>query len=156
MSKLFNCKSVAWLLAGLAAATAVAAATPAVPRALTPGAAAGPGPTLSSGAVVLRWGTVPGATRYGVGVRDLKSDRLVVSTTAAGILELVTHEYNGLLAAPHDVATIVDELATLLGDEAKRRQLGTVGRQTVVEHFDLHAGARELANLYRTVAGGQQ
>jgi len=77
----------------------------------------------------------------------------VVSTTAAGILELVTHEYNGLLAAPHDVKAIAAELATLLDDEAKRRQLGIMGRQTVVEHFDLHAGARQLANLYRTVAG---
>jgi len=78
----------------------------------------------------------------------------VVSTTVAGVPELVTHAQNGLLAAPHDVTTITAALAALLSDEAKRRQLGAAARQTVAAHFDLHAGAQQLAHLYRTAAGG--
>jgi glycosyltransferase involved in cell wall biosynthesis len=77
----------------------------------------------------------------------------VVSTTVAGVPELVTHEVNGLLAAPHDVTTVAAELAALLSDERKRRQLGRVARNTVAEQFDLRAGALQLNNLFRTVAG---
>jgi glycosyltransferase involved in cell wall biosynthesis len=78
----------------------------------------------------------------------------VVSTTVAGITELVTHDHNGLLAAPHDVETIAAALAALLNDEPKRRQLGAVARSTVAEHFDLHTGARQLSDLFHTMAKG--
>lgn len=78
----------------------------------------------------------------------------VVSTTVAGITELVTHDDNGLLAAPHDVAAIAAALATLLDDEPKRRQLATAARRTVAEQFDLRAGAQQLAELFNTTAKG--
>jgi glycosyltransferase involved in cell wall biosynthesis len=78
----------------------------------------------------------------------------VVSTTVAGITELVTHDYNGLLAAPHDVETIAAALAALLHDESKRRELGLMARRTVAEHFDLHTGAQQLAALFQTMAQG--
>lgn len=76
----------------------------------------------------------------------------VVSTTVAGVPELVTHEQNGLLTAPHDIDGITAALATLLDDTAKRHQLGCAARNTVVEQFDLHAGAYQLAQLYTTMA----
>ncbi len=79
----------------------------------------------------------------------------VVSTTVAGVPELVAHEVNGLLAAPRDIETITAELASLLSDANKRRQLGQAARITVSEHFDLHRGARQLAELYQTMAGGK-
>ncbi len=72
----------------------------------------------------------------------------VVSTKVAGIPELVLHNHNGLLTEPHDVAAITAEIATLLDDEPKRKQLGAEARRTVVEHFDLHRGAQELAGLF--------
>lgn len=76
----------------------------------------------------------------------------VVSTTVAGVPELVTHDTNGLLAAPHDVTAITAALATLVDDATKRRQLGRAARDTVIEHFDLHSGALQLAQLYQTIA----
>lgn len=78
----------------------------------------------------------------------------VVSTTVAGIPELVTHAYNGLLAAPHDVEAVAVALAALLGDASLRQSLGAAARHTVVEHFDLRAGAQQLANLFAGMATG--
>ena len=78
----------------------------------------------------------------------------VVSTTVAGISELVIDNHNGLLAAPHDVTAIAAALATLLDDEPKRRHLGTVARSTVAEQFDLRAGAQQLADLFKTTTKG--
>ena len=72
----------------------------------------------------------------------------VVSTGVGGIPELVTHEVNGLLAAPHDVTAIAAHLAALLTDATRRQQLGQAARQTVTEHFDLAKAARRLATLF--------
>lgn len=80
----------------------------------------------------------------------------VVSTTVAGITELVTHDYDGLLAAPHDVEGIATALAALLDDAPKRRALGAAARRTVTEHFDLRRGALQLATLFTTAAKGEQ
>lgn len=75
----------------------------------------------------------------------------VVSTGVGGIPELVTHEVNGLLAAPHDVTAIAAHLATLLTDATRRQRLGQAARQTVTEHFDLAKAARRLAMLFDDV-----
>jgi glycosyltransferase involved in cell wall biosynthesis len=79
----------------------------------------------------------------------------VVSTTVAGIPELVRHDHNGLLAAPHDVDAIAAGLAALLDDEPRRQRLGAAARQTVVERFDLRASARQLAALFDQVLEGE-
>jgi glycosyltransferase involved in cell wall biosynthesis len=78
----------------------------------------------------------------------------VLSTTVAGITELVTHDHNGLLATPHDVETITAQLSTLLTNGEKRRQLAQVARETVAQHFDLRSGAHQLYSLFQSVAGG--
>jgi glycosyltransferase involved in cell wall biosynthesis len=80
----------------------------------------------------------------------------VVSTTVAGIPELVTHQYNGLLAAPHDVESVAVALAALLSDAAMRQSLGAAARRTVAEQFDLRAGAQQLANLFAGMATGER
>ncbi len=72
----------------------------------------------------------------------------VVATAVSGIPELVAHERNGLLVSPHDPAAIAEALAALLDDDARREEMGSAARQTVVEHFDLRAAARELAALF--------
>lgn len=72
----------------------------------------------------------------------------VVSTAVAGIPELVQHDYNGLLVAPHDVPALAGALTALLGDAARRERMGAAARQTVVEHFDLQTAARQLAGLF--------
>ena len=72
----------------------------------------------------------------------------VVSTSVAGIPELVKPDQNGLLVAPHDADALFAALAALLADPDRRKQLGEAARRTVVEHFDLRAAARELAVLF--------
>jgi glycosyltransferase involved in cell wall biosynthesis len=78
----------------------------------------------------------------------------VVSTAVAGVPELVQHDVNGLLVAPHDIPAIADALAALLTDEPRRARLGAAARQTVVDHFDLHAAAEQLADLFDHAGSG--
>jgi glycosyltransferase involved in cell wall biosynthesis len=72
----------------------------------------------------------------------------VVSTSVAGVPELVEHGCNGLLAEAHDIQGIAAALASLLDDATKRKRLGEAARRTVVEKFDLHVGAGRLAALF--------
>jgi glycosyltransferase involved in cell wall biosynthesis len=75
-----------------------------------------------------------------------------VSTAVSGIPELIRHEYNGLLAQPRDITELAAHLGRLLGDAQQRKQFGAAARQTVVEHFDLHAAARQIAELFEQAA----
>ena len=72
-----------------------------------------------------------------------------VSTAVSGIPELIQHEYNGLLAQPRDIPELAAQLGRLLGDTQQRKQFGAAARQTVVEHFDLHAAAQQIAELFQ-------
>lgn len=73
----------------------------------------------------------------------------VVSTTVAGIPELVQHGHNGLLVPPRDVGALAHALAELLGDPQRRGRMCQAARATVVEHFDLQAAARQIATLFQ-------
>ncbi len=72
----------------------------------------------------------------------------VVSTRVAGIPELVRHEHNGLLAAPHDAPGLAAMLGRLIDDAGWRAQLGAAARATVTEQFDLRTAARQIAALF--------
>jgi glycosyltransferase involved in cell wall biosynthesis len=73
----------------------------------------------------------------------------VVSTAVAGVPELIIHNHNGLLYQPHDVKGIAAGMAALLRDEGRRKRLGQAARQTVLDSFDLEAGAGQIAGLFR-------
>jgi hypothetical protein len=57
---------------------------PATPASPSPGYTTSPGPTTSSSTVGLSWSPVSGATYYGLGVRDIATNTLVVDTTLSG------------------------------------------------------------------------
>jgi hypothetical protein len=54
---------------------------PDVPTALTPGGAVSPGTLLNSKTVKLAWNAMPRAAKYGVAVRDMSTNLLVVDTS---------------------------------------------------------------------------
>jgi hypothetical protein len=62
--------------------TPAAITIPATPAGPSPGSMTSPGPTQSGNSVVLNWSASAGATYYDIGVRDLATNNLVVSTTS--------------------------------------------------------------------------
>ena len=81
-------------------------------------------------------------------VEAMASGVPVVTTAVAGIPDLVTHGVNGLVRRPHDVEGIAASIAALLDDASMRRRLGSAGRETVQERFDVRHSAEELAALF--------
>ena len=57
------------------------AAVPATPANPSPGSTSSPGPTTASTTVTMSWSASSGATSYGIGVRDMVTDTLIVDTT---------------------------------------------------------------------------
>ncbi len=72
----------------------------------------------------------------------------VVSTTLAGVPEMVIHGETGLLAIPGDVASLTACLTTLAKDPALRARLGQAGFHRVQEVFALNKTAGHLASLF--------
>ena len=72
-----------------------------------------------------------------------------VSTHVSGIPELIAHGQNGLLLAPEDAPALADALQRLSDDPAERRRLGQAGRETVVQDYNIHRSAEQMAALFQ-------
>jgi glycosyltransferase involved in cell wall biosynthesis len=85
----------------------------------------------------------------------------VVSTTLAGVPEMVIHGETGLLAIPGDVASLAACLTTMAKDPDLRGRLGQAGFQRVQDVFALNKTAGHLASLFpaqsaKAVAAGER
>jgi glycosyltransferase involved in cell wall biosynthesis len=72
----------------------------------------------------------------------------VVTTSVAGIPELVDHNENGLLYQPHDIEGISSGIVELLSNAKKRSQFGAAASKKVKEQFDLAVAAQQLKTLF--------
>lgn len=72
----------------------------------------------------------------------------VISTSVAGIPEVIIHDHNGLLYPPHDIDGLAAGVMDLLQDESKRRQLGEAALITAVEKLDVNQAASKLRDVF--------
>ena len=72
----------------------------------------------------------------------------VVSTTVAGIPEMVAHGESGLLVEPSDPAALADAIATVAGRPELRRSMGAAGRLRAERLFTFDSTARVLGEMF--------
>lgn len=77
----------------------------------------------------------------------MATGRAVVSTTTAGIPELVESGVSGELVPPRDSEALARAIRSLLGDPEKARAMGERGREKVRAEFDLRRSATQLLAL---------
>lgn len=75
----------------------------------------------------------------------------VVATRVGGIPELVAEGREGLLVEPHEPAALAAALAEVLGDPARRRELGEAAARRARAEFAADAVAARIDALYRDV-----
>ncbi|WP_166442809.1 glycosyltransferase family 4 protein [Phragmitibacter flavus] len=86
----------------------------------------------------------------------------VVSTTVAGIPEMVVHGETGLLTEPGDERQLADALIQMMRHPSQRREMGRAGRCRAETRFMLDGGdgggtARQIAQLFeRTMEGREE
>jgi glycosyltransferase involved in cell wall biosynthesis len=76
-----------------------------------------------------------------------------ISTSVAGIPELIRHGIDGLLVPPSDAPGLAQAIATLMDDPALRQRLACAGRQRVLDRFDLRHNVMRLADVFRQRLG---
>lgn len=74
----------------------------------------------------------------------------VVATNVGGIPEIVTHEFNGLLAQAQDVHRLADHVASILDNNDLRTSL-IRNAHSVVQALNTHTMASRTLEHYRTV-----
>ena len=80
-----------------------------------------------------------------------------VSTTVAGIPELVRDGVNGVLVAPANVDALTAAMERLVRDAGMRRRLGAAARETVRREYCLQTNVRALAEVFlRRVGEGAE
>ena len=84
-------------------------------------------------------------------VESLLSETPVVGFDSGGLPDVVLHERTGLLVPPADEAALAAALDLLVGDPARRAEMGTAGREHALLTFGARAVARRYAALYREV-----
>src|SRR5271165_1944900 len=71
-----------------------------------------------------------------------------VSTSVAGIPELIRDNVDGLLVPPSSVESFASAIESLILDRALRERLGASGRAHVVEHYNLPVNLKLLASNF--------
>jgi glycosyltransferase involved in cell wall biosynthesis len=72
-----------------------------------------------------------------------------VATAVGGVPEIITHELDGLLVAPGDIAALAAAIARLAGDASLRERLSSAARATIATRFSLDTSIARLLALYR-------
>lgn len=93
----------------------------------------------------------------GLGMVFLEAQALhtpVVSFRSGGVVEAVEDEVTGLLCEEKDVATLAENIASLLKSETLRREFGARGRARVEQRFDIRKQCRLLETIYDEVRNG--
>ncbi len=76
-------------------------------------------------------------------------ERAIVATAVDGTVDLLTHQQEGLLIPPGEVAPLATAMIHLLGDENLRQQLGQAARRKVVNYFEQKDMIAQTFSLYR-------
>lgn len=75
--------------------------------------------------------------------------KAVIGCRGQGISEVIEHGSNGFLVGPDNERELTLALAMLLRDETRRKNIGRLARETVLERFTLAEQAEQLARIYR-------
>lgn len=79
----------------------------------------------------------------------------VISTTVAGIPELVRHRQTGLLVPPEDPGRLAETIQSLLADGSLREGLKSSARRLIENEYDIEKSSRRLAELFMESIDGR-
>lgn len=73
----------------------------------------------------------------------------IVASGVDGISEDISHNVDGLLVEPGNIAELADAIESLLKDSAHRRNIGSAARRTFEHRFSADAHMQSLGKLYQ-------
>lgn len=86
---------------------------------------------------------------YGLYVLEALAAGVPVVEPSGGVFDEISAETGGcVLYEPNDADTLCKALSSLLLDSERLRQLGTDGREAVIEKFDVSRSAAQMARIF--------
>lgn len=79
----------------------------------------------------------------------------VVSTRCTGLQEIIIEGHNGFTVALGDAQGLARQVAALLADPQRTRQMGSASRQLIAERFSMSAAVHKLQEAYLELAAGE-
>lgn len=79
-------------------------------------------------------------------------EKPVVATDVGGTGEVLRHGHTGLLVPPRDPEALAAAISEMLGQPARAREMGRLGRRIVEDGFSAHAMVRQMERLYLDLA----
>jgi len=80
----------------------------------------------------------------------MASEKPVISTTVAGIPELVANGKTGVLVPPRDASALADAMERLARDENLRNDFGRAGRFRIEQEFNIEKTIEPLLERFAT------
>jgi glycosyltransferase involved in cell wall biosynthesis len=111
-----------------------------------------PAPTLRALDVVVHASTAPEPFGRTI-VEAMAAGRAVIAAAGGGVPELATDGIDALLVPPGDAEALAAAMMRLATDPELRRSLGAAGRRTAATRYARVRVGREVAALYRDLAG---
>ena len=84
-------------------------------------------------------------------IEGMALEKPVVAYGACGPLEIITHQHDGLLAAPDEEESLAHAMRRILSDKELRSHLQKNARQTVIQKFHIADSANRVRDIYREV-----
>jgi glycosyltransferase involved in cell wall biosynthesis len=81
-------------------------------------------------------------------IEAMLASRPVVASSVGGIPEVVSDGETGLLVPPDDPEALAGALRLMLGDEARRESMGTLGRSVAMEKFAVSRMVQSYESVY--------
>jgi len=75
----------------------------------------------------------------------------VISTSLAGVPEMVRNDFNGILVPEHDPEAVCAAIEYLIANPEQARRFGDRGREIAREKFSIEASGRELRALFEKI-----
>lgn len=91
------------------------------------------------------------ATQSGVVAAAFANGRPVVASEVGGLVDVITHEANGLFVPPGSVPALADALQRVLDDAGLQARLAEGARQTGLTTLSWRAASQTLSAAYRTL-----
>jgi colanic acid/amylovoran biosynthesis glycosyltransferase len=79
-------------------------------------------------------------------IEAMATGRAVISTTIAGIPELIDHGSTGLLVPPEDSVRLADAIRQMLVDPERTRRMGERGRERILQEFNIRDIVAQLVS----------
>jgi rhamnosyl/mannosyltransferase len=73
----------------------------------------------------------------------------VVTDVGTGTVEAIEDGKTGIVVPPGDPRALAEGIRAILGDEARRRAMGTAGRERAIDRFSARTMAERLLTVYR-------